>query len=238
MIECKIESIRVSLVTQNRVVILKEVDTERYLPIWIGPYEADAIALELQEVPVARPLTHDLLQSVIGELGATVTHVFINDLRDDTFFARIVLDVRMEPMSGLQVHDALVARGSGVPVLFLTGHGDIPMAVEAVKKGAYDFIEKPFDDYHLLCQVLNAIEDAADAAPAPRPPADGRDERLAALTQREREVLRRVLEGKSSRQIGEELFVSSKTVDFHRARIMQKLGVRTREQLYALFRRR
>lgn len=93
MIECKIESIRVSLVTQNRVVILKEVDAERYLPIWIGPYEADAIALELQEVPVARPLTHDLLRSVIGELGATVTHVLINDLRDDTFFARIVLDV-------------------------------------------------------------------------------------------------------------------------------------------------
>ena len=93
MIECKIESIRVSLVTQNRVVILKEVDAERYLPIWIGPYEADAIALELQEVPVARPLTHDLLRSIIGELGATVTHVLINDLRDDTFFARIVLDV-------------------------------------------------------------------------------------------------------------------------------------------------
>lgn len=93
MIECKIESIRVSLVTQNRVVILKEVDAERYLPIWIGPYEADAIALELQEVPVARPLTHDLLRSIIGDLGATVTHVLINDLRDDTFFARIVLDV-------------------------------------------------------------------------------------------------------------------------------------------------
>jgi len=93
MIECKIESIRVSLVTQNRVVILKEVDTERYLPIWIGPYEADAIALELQEVRVARPLTHDLMRNIIGDLGATVTHIFINDLRDDTFFARIVLDV-------------------------------------------------------------------------------------------------------------------------------------------------
>src|SRR5919199_6141294 len=93
MIECKVESIRVSLVTQNRVVILKEVEAERYLPIWIGPYEADAIALELQEVPVARPLTHDLLRSVIADLGATVTHVLINDLRDDTFFARIVLDV-------------------------------------------------------------------------------------------------------------------------------------------------
>jgi bifunctional DNase/RNase len=93
MIECKIESIRVSLVTQNRVVILKEADAERYLPIWIGPYEADAIALELQEVPVARPLTHDLMRSIIGELGAAVTHILINELRDDTFFARIVLDV-------------------------------------------------------------------------------------------------------------------------------------------------
>lgn len=94
MIECKVESIRVSLVTQARVVILKEVESERYLPIWIGPYEADSIALELQEVPVQRPFTHDLLRNIVGELGATVTHVLINDLRDDTFFARIVLDVR------------------------------------------------------------------------------------------------------------------------------------------------
>ena len=94
MIECKVESIRVSLVTQARVVILKEVDSERYLPIWIGPYEADSIALELQEVPVQRPFTHDLLRNIVTELGATVTHVLINDLRDDTFFARIVLDVR------------------------------------------------------------------------------------------------------------------------------------------------
>jgi bifunctional DNase/RNase len=93
MIECKIESIRVSLVTQHRVVVLKEVDSERYLPIWIGPYEADAIALELQEVPMQRPFTHDLLRTVIGELGASVTHVLINDLRDDTFYARIILDV-------------------------------------------------------------------------------------------------------------------------------------------------
>ena len=94
MIECKIDSIRVSLVNQHRVVILKEVDSERYLPIWIDPYVADAIALELQEVPVQRPMTHDLLRNIIGELGANVTHVFINDLRDDTFFARIILDVQ------------------------------------------------------------------------------------------------------------------------------------------------
>lgn len=94
MIEMKVESIRVSLMTQHRVVILKDLNAERYLPIWIGPFEADAIALEMQEVRVARPLTHDLLRTVIYELGATVTHVFINDLRDDTYYARIVLDVR------------------------------------------------------------------------------------------------------------------------------------------------
>ncbi len=94
MIEAKVDSIRVSLVTQQRVVILKDLSMDRYLPIWIGPFEADAIAFAIQEVPISRPLTHDLLQSVIGELGATVTHVLINDLRDDTYFARIVLDVQ------------------------------------------------------------------------------------------------------------------------------------------------
>ena len=93
MIEAKIHSIRMSLVTQHRVVILKEVNAERYLPIWIGAYEADAIAVELQDVSVSRPLTHDLLKAVIGELGATVQSILINDLHDDTFFARIIMDV-------------------------------------------------------------------------------------------------------------------------------------------------
>lgn len=82
-----------SLVTQHRVVILKEVNAERYLPIWIGAYEADAIAVELQDVSVSRPLTHDLLKAVIGELGATVQSILVNDLHDDTFFARIIMDV-------------------------------------------------------------------------------------------------------------------------------------------------
>jgi uncharacterized protein len=94
MIEAKVDSIRVSLVTQQRVVILKDLTMDRYLPIWIGPFEADAIAFAIQEVPISRPLTHDLLRTVIQELGANVTHVLINDLRDDTYFARIVLDVQ------------------------------------------------------------------------------------------------------------------------------------------------
>jgi bifunctional DNase/RNase len=93
MIEMSIESIRVSLVNYQRVVILKEKGAERYLPIWIGPAEADAIAVRLQEVAVARPLTHDLLRSVIDALGAQINCVIVNDLANDTFFARVLLDV-------------------------------------------------------------------------------------------------------------------------------------------------
>jgi len=93
MIEMSIESIRVSLVNYQRVVILKEKGAERYLPIWIGPAEADAIAVRLQEVAVARPLTHDLLRSVIDALGAQINCVIVNDLTNDTFYARLLLDI-------------------------------------------------------------------------------------------------------------------------------------------------
>jgi bifunctional DNase/RNase len=93
MVEVKIDSIRVSLMSQHRVVVLKEVDTERYLPIWIGPFEADAITLKLQGVHVARPLTHDLLKSLIDKMGGTVSHVTVTELKNDTFFAQIVMDI-------------------------------------------------------------------------------------------------------------------------------------------------
>lgn len=98
MIEMTIESIRVSLMNYQRVVILKEKASERYLPIWIGPAEADAIAVQLQEVSVARPLTHDLLRSAIETLGANVNHILVNDLANDTFYARIVLDYNGAPL--------------------------------------------------------------------------------------------------------------------------------------------
>ena len=92
-VEMNIESIRVSIMNYQRVVILKEKAAERYLPIWIGAAEADAIAVRLQEVAVARPLTHDLLRSVIDSLGAQITSVVVNDLANDTFYAHIILDV-------------------------------------------------------------------------------------------------------------------------------------------------
>jgi bifunctional DNase/RNase len=92
MIEVKIDSIRVSLMSNHRVVILKDLGSERYLPIWIGPYEAEAITIQLQEVEVARPLTHDLLKATITELGGKIVHVIVNELRSDTFYANIVVE--------------------------------------------------------------------------------------------------------------------------------------------------
>jgi len=96
MVEMTIDSIRVSLMNYQRVVILKEKYSNRYLPIWIGPAEADAIAVKLQNVELARPLTHDLLQSVIASLGASPNYVVVNDLQKDTFYAKLALKVNGE----------------------------------------------------------------------------------------------------------------------------------------------
>jgi bifunctional DNase/RNase len=98
MIEVIIDSIRVSLMSQHRVVVLKDMNSERYLPIWIGPCEAEAITVKLQEVPAPRPLTHDLLRNVIRELGGKVVHILINDLRQEVYYARIVIDVAGEQL--------------------------------------------------------------------------------------------------------------------------------------------
>lgn len=92
MIETVVDSIRVSLVTQHRVVILKEVSGERHLPIWIGPFEAEAIAMELQGVTAARPLPYDLIKTMISDMGGTVQEILVTDLAQDVFYARIVID--------------------------------------------------------------------------------------------------------------------------------------------------
>lgn len=118
MIEMVIDSIRVSLMNYQRVVILKEKASDRYLPIWIGPAEADAIAVKLQGVTVPRPLTHDLLRSVIDTLGATINSIIVSELKNDTFFAKIVLSVdggQMEVDSRPSDALALAVR-AGVPI--------------------------------------------------------------------------------------------------------------------------
>ncbi|HEY7238148.1 MAG TPA: response regulator [Burkholderiales bacterium] len=140
----------------------------------------------------------------------------------------VLLDIRMPGMTGTALHEEMLRRSCRVPVIFITGHGDIPMAVDAMRKGAFDFIEKPFDDERLLSQVRAALEtfeaDLPEKAEAGAP--------LGVLSSRQREVLQRVLDGKPSRQIAEELDISVKTVEFHRSRIMQKLGVRTAAELF------
>lgn len=98
MIEMTIDSIRVSMMNYQRVVILKEKMSDRYLPIWIGPAEADAIAVKLQNVTVARPLTHDLLHSVIDALRASVSYIVVNELQHDTFYAKIILNIDGEQL--------------------------------------------------------------------------------------------------------------------------------------------
>ena len=93
MLSMSIDSIRVSPMNYQRVVILKEKESDRYLPIWIGPAEADAIAVKLQDLSVPRPLTHDLLSAVIDALGGSVNHILVSDLQNDTFYAKIVIEV-------------------------------------------------------------------------------------------------------------------------------------------------
>jgi bifunctional DNase/RNase len=96
MIEVVIDSIRISLISQHRIVMLRDVDGERRLPIWIGPCEAEAITIELQDVEIARPVTHDLLKNVVEEVGGTVSHILINELRDQVFYARLFGDLNGE----------------------------------------------------------------------------------------------------------------------------------------------
>ena len=118
MIKVKVDSIRASLMSEHRVIILKDIEADRYLPIWIGPYEAEAIAIRLRDVEVARPLTHDLLNNVIAEMGGEISHITVTDLRDDTFFARISVSVdgqRMEIDSRPSDAIALAVRAN-VPI--------------------------------------------------------------------------------------------------------------------------
>ena len=149
----------------------------------------------------------------------------------------ILLDVRMEPLSGLQVHDELVARGIHVPVIFLTGHGDIRMAVGALKKGAFDFVEKPFGDAALVERVRDALQADAEQQHR-RANGDSRGELLAGLTPREQEVMVCFAAGKFNKVIADEMAVSMRTVEVYRARVYAKSKVRSSAELATLLARR
>jgi len=145
----------------------------------------------------------------------------------------LVLDVRMDGMSGLELYDRLIERGCSMPAVFLTGHGDVPLAVAALKKGAYDFIEKPFNDNELVNRVIEAL--AIDAArQATQENKASLANRLASLTAREREVMNLILAGKYNKVIADELNIAMRTVEVHRARIFEKMGVKSAVELAQL----
>ncbi len=149
----------------------------------------------------------------------------------------VVLDVRMDGMSGVEVHDQLLARSCRMPVLFLTGHGDVPLAVAALKKGAFDFAEKPFNDNLLVNRVIEAMA-ADEVRRVQREAEQGLSSRLAQLTQREREVMEQVAAGKQNKEIADALQVAVRTVEVHRARVFQKMGVKSAVELALLLGRR
>lgn len=118
MIKVTVDSVKVSMLSQHRVVVLKQEDEERYLPIWIGPFEADAITIGLQNVQMTRPLTHDLLKAVIDRMDASVSHIHVNDLKNDTFYAEIVVEQNGRKLSiDSRPSDAIaLAVRMGVPI--------------------------------------------------------------------------------------------------------------------------
>lgn len=148
----------------------------------------------------------------------------------------LVLDIRMQAMSGLELFDRLLAQGCRMPVIFLTGHGDVPQAVAALKKGAYDFIEKPFNDNELADRVIAALRLGEERQHQAVSQAS-LDVRLLSLTSREREVMERILEGKYNKVIAGELNIAMRTVEVHRARIFEKMGVRSAVELAQLLAR-
>jgi FixJ family two-component response regulator len=136
----------------------------------------------------------------------------------------LVLDVRLPGMSGLELQDYLRRKGIEIPIVFVSGHGDVPTAVSAIKGGAVDFIQKPFGYREVLSIIRRAFErDAQNRERRSRRAQVAL--RLAALTEREREVMDRVIEGKLNKVIADELDISVKTVEFHRAKVMEKMGV-------------
>ncbi len=142
----------------------------------------------------------------------------------------LLVDIRMDGMSGLQLFDLLLEQGCTLPTLFLTGHGDVPMAVASLKKGAFDFFEKPFNDNDLVNRILAALALDTSQRDAQRGAASVNN-RLETLSSRERQVMTLVLAGKMNKVIADELQISMRTVEVHRARLFEKMAVRTAVEL-------
>ena len=163
-------------------------------------------------------------------LGAAGLNVDLEHCRDGVPDPRVVIDVQMPGMGGLQLQEELVRRGRRIPVIVMTGHAEVPLAVKAMKAGAVDFVEKPFEEQAMLAAIRRAFSLGLETA---RAEAEGNQigTRLAQLTPREREVLDALVAGKPNKIIAYDLSISPRTVEIHRARVMEKMEARTLSDL-------
>ncbi|HEY5761105.1 MAG TPA: response regulator [Steroidobacter sp.] len=176
----------------------------------------------------------DGMRRALSTLLTTIGHTSVAYASPTEFLSKydparnscLVLDVRMPEMSGLEVQQKLNLSGSMLPVILMTGHGDIPMAVQAMKDGAFDFLQKPFRDEELLDRIRRALQQDAENRQSVQRHADLR-ERASSLTPREREVMAMVVDGRANKVIAIDLGLSERTVEIHRANVMDKMGARS-----------
>ncbi|MCU7940509.1 MAG: response regulator transcription factor [gamma proteobacterium symbiont of Bathyaustriella thionipta] len=182
---------------------------------------SDAIVFIVDDDEAVRQSTAWLIESIGLKV---ITFVSADEFLDkyNNEQGCIVMDVRMPGMSGLEAQEEMKNKGIALPLIFITGHGDVPMAVRALKRGAFDFIEKPFNDQLLLDSVQRGLKTNNEAIES-LIRNESVDKRISALTPREKEVMIRVTEGKPNKVIAHELSVSIKTVEVHRARMMEKM---------------
>ena len=192
--------------------------------------DAQALVIVVDDDEAVRSSTRLLLKSVgLPAVTYSSAQEFLDNY-DEQQPGCVVLDVRMPGMSGLELQQFLNLRGAVIPVIFITGHGDIPMAVEAMQQGAFDFLQKPFRDQDLLDRVQRALEKDKGNRALLREKTRIQ-ERRDSLTPREREILELMTRGKPNKVMAADLGVSQRTVEIHRARVMEKMGASSLAQL-------
>ena len=180
------------------------------------------------------PLIRDALDQLVRSVGLTAetfssARAFLGRELSDRPCC-LVLDIRMPELSGLDLQDELIKRGVSIPIIFMTGHGTVPMSVRAMKSGALDFIEKPFEDQELLDAINRAIKQSRMVR-TEEAEIDAIEQRINLLTLREHEILTFIIAGKLNKQIAYDLGMSENTVKTHRARIMRKMSVNSLAEL-------